>query len=106
MTLFKNKYRIESARLKNWDYTNDAAYFVTICIKNMRNYFGKIIDDKVILTKTGKIVDEEWLKTKDIRKNVILDEYIVMPNHFHGIIMILNENIINVETTRRVVSNI
>jgi REP element-mobilizing transposase RayT len=103
MTLFKNKYRIESARLKNWDYTNDAAYFVTICIKDMKNYFGKIIEDKVILTNTGKIVDEEWLITKDIRNNIILDQYIVMPNHFHGIIMILNENKINVETTLRVV---
>jgi len=103
MTLFKNKYRIESSRLKDWDYTNNAAYFITICTRNMKNYFGRVVEDKIKLSKIGKIVDEEWLITKDIRNNIILDEYVVMPNHFHGIIMILNENKINVETTRRVV---
>jgi len=103
MTLFKNKYRIESSRLKDWDYSKDGAYFVTICTHDMKNYFGKVIEDKVILTNIGKIVNNEWLRTKEIRENILLDEYIVMPNHFHGILMILNDDKIIVETSRRVV---
>ena len=69
----------------------------------MKNYFGKVIEDKVILTNIGKIVNNEWLRTKEIRENILLDEYIVMPNHFHGILMILNDDKIIVETSRRVV---
>jgi putative transposase len=98
MTLYKNTFRVESSRLKDWDYSNDAAYFVTICVHDMKNYFGKVKEDKVELSLMGKIVDEEWLRTGKMRSNIILDEYNIMPNHFHGIIMIMNDN--TVETHR------
>jgi REP element-mobilizing transposase RayT len=93
MSLYLNKYRIESARMKGWDYSNTAYYFVTICIKNRMNILGKIENDEMILNNIGKIIESEWLMTKIIRKNIELDEYKIMPNHFHAIIFINNDNI-------------
>ncbi|NJD22682.1 MAG: transposase [Melioribacter sp.] len=93
--LFKNKYRIESARLKEFDYSATAWYYVTICTKGMIDWLGKIKNEKVELSSIGKIVLEEWTRTKEIRKSVELDEFVIMPNHLHGII-IINDT---VETT-------
>jgi REP element-mobilizing transposase RayT len=88
-----NKYRIESARLKEWDYSSHAAYFVTICTYGHKNYFGKMNGTIVELSTIGKIVKEEWLHTQEIRKDIRLDEYIIMPNHLHGIILLLHDEI-------------
>jgi putative transposase len=87
---FQNKYRIESARLKNWDYGNSAAYFVTICTENKYHYFGEIHNGINNLSPLGNIVNEEWIKSIEIRPdmNLSLGEFIVMPNHFHAIIFI------------------
>ncbi|TLX74721.1 hypothetical protein E9993_12485 [Labilibacter sediminis] len=90
MTLkFQNKYRIESIRLQNWDYKSNAAYFITICTQNRHPYFGNIVTPTQ-LSPIGKIVETEWLKTPQLRPdmNLELDAYVVMPNHFHGIIII------------------
>ena len=94
--LFQHKYRVPSARLQNWDYSNEAMYFITICTKDRGCSFGSISDDKMQPFQLGKIVEVEWLKTKEMRRdmNVELAEYIVMPNHFHGIV-IINENRFN-----------
>ncbi len=92
--LFNNKYRIPSARLQNWNYANEAMYFVTICTKNRGNYFGKIVDTILKPTEIGRIAHSEWYKSIEMRPdmNLELGEFIVMPNHIHGIIMIgLNE---------------
>lgn len=89
-TLFRNKYRIESIRLKNWDYSNPGFYFVTICTKDRINVFGEIIDGKMVLNEYGYIVKQCWRDLPDHYKNCILDSYIIMPNHFHGIIQIKN----------------
>jgi REP element-mobilizing transposase RayT len=87
---FKNQYRIESTRLENWDYSWPAWYFITIVTKEREHYFGKIVNQKMILSDLGKIVKSEWVKTPKIRPdmNLVLDKYIIMPNHFHGIIQI------------------
>jgi hypothetical protein len=58
--LFKNKFRIDSSRLKNWDYSTPWWYYVTICTRNMRCWFGDIKHGEMILSGTGKIVKEEW----------------------------------------------
>ena len=100
---FKSKYRIESVRLRSWDYTSPGWYFVTVCTKNKENFFGDVIDGEMYLSEIGRIVSEEWMKTAIIRSNIMLDEWIVMPNHIHGILVIL-EQAINVETPRRGVS--
>ena len=92
MTKYKNKYRIETTRLKYWDYRNNGYYYVTILTKQKIKYFGFVKDGKVKLNVLGKIAAEEWLKTKEIRKNVDIDEWIIMPNHLHGILILDNNN--------------
>lgn len=91
MTKYQDKYRVESCRLKNWDYSADGYYFVTICVKDGRHYFSEVRDFKMYLSEIGAVVKDEWLKTGEIRKNIILDEFVVMPNHIHAII-IINSN--------------
>ncbi len=90
MEKFKNKYRIQSNRLQNWDYASHAAYFITICTQNRIHYFGKIVDSKMQLSEIGKIVYAEWLRTFEMRPdmNLHMDEFVIMPNHFHAIIVI------------------
>jgi len=78
----------ESIRLIGHDYGEPGLYFITICSKNRRNLFGQIIDGKMVLSDIGKIVQKEWEATKIIRPNTDLDEYVIMPNHLHGIIEI------------------
>ena len=93
---FKNKYCADSARLSGYDYGQNGMYFVTICAKDRENFFGEVDDGKMVLNGVGEIVREEWLQTSIIRPNVFLDEWVVMPNHIHGII-----EIFNALTTRR-----
>lgn len=88
MTLFKDKYRIESARLSGWNYSAEGYYYVTICTAHHIHYLGRVIDGDVLLTPAGEVVAEEWLKTAELRPNVELDEWIVMPSHMHGILVI------------------
>ena len=78
-----------SIRLKGYDYSADGLYFITICTKDKNHYFGRVIDGKMILNERGQIVNNEWLNTINIRQGeVILHDYIVMPNHFHAIVEI------------------
>jgi REP element-mobilizing transposase RayT len=88
MDKYKNKYRIASARAPFWDYGCNAAYFVTICTHNREHYFGEIINGKMQLSEIGEIGENEWLKTFEMRPdmNLWMGDYVVMPNHFHAII--------------------
>ncbi len=88
MSKFKESYRIESHRLKNWNYSWKGLYFVTINTKYFQNYFGEIINGDMKLSTMGNKVHEEWTKIPTIRPdmNIILDDFTVMPNHVHGII--------------------
>jgi putative transposase len=98
MTLFQDKYRIESARLPGWDYSSPGAYFVTLCTKGMLNWFGDVVDGTMQLSPIGEIVADEWKKTEQIRPDVSLDQWIVMSNHLHGIVVIRETSM--VETHR------
>ena len=91
MSLYKNKYRIETTRLKDWDYSSNGYYYVTICTKNREHYFGEIKDDAMMLSGTGMIAEKIWHEIPDHFPFVILDEFIIMPNHLHGIIQIDND---------------
>jgi len=62
-------------------------YFITVCVEGRECLFGEVVQGKMILHQAGQIVEEEWLRTPDIRPFVALDEFIVMPNHLHGIIV-------------------
>lgn len=90
MNKFRNKYRIPSSRASWWNYGSHAAYFVTICTKNRKHFFGEIIKREMHLSEIGKIVEQEWQISSEIRPdmNLELGEFKVMPNHFHAIIII------------------
>jgi len=92
MTLFRNKYRIESTRLQGWDYRSRGWYFVTICTHNQRHILGTIVDNEVRLSAIGRIADVELRAVSTHYENVDVDEYIVMPNHVHAIFMIDGEH--------------
>lgn len=108
MTLYKNKYRIETTRLKNWDYSSNGYYYITICTKNREHIFGKIAVETglkpvstknpvstmiMILNEYGKIVEKCWYDLSEHYSNLKLDEFVIMPNHIHGIMIIENNNI-------------
>ena len=88
---FQGKYRIESTRLKDYDYSLNGAYFVAICPKNSMHLFGSIVDQKLIPNRQAEVVTECWLDLPAHYTNCVLDKFIIMPNHVHGIIIIDNE---------------
>ena len=81
-----------SIRLQDYDYSTNGLYFVTICVNKRLELFGDIIDGKMILNDAGKMVDEFWNKLPEKYENVYIDEHVIMPNHFHGILGIDNDN--------------
>lgn len=101
--LYKNKYRIKSARLPHFDYGSTAAYFITICTKDRKHFFGEIVNGEMQLSDIGKIAIDEWFKTLEIRPdmNLQMDDFVVMPNHIHGII-IIGENEHNQHTANSI----
>jgi putative transposase len=92
MSKYRNKYRIESARFPGWDYSTPGYYFVTICAYNHECIFGQVRDSRMFLNEYGEIVQQEWEKTFEIRRELKRDEYCVMPNHFHAIVRIVDSN--------------
>jgi putative transposase len=101
---YKGKYRIPSNRMNGWDYRLPGYYLVTICTKNRITWFGKIKNGELILSAAGKIATQELQNTPKIRPNLILDAWIIMPNHIHAVIVIAEEPAASVETPRRGVS--
>ncbi len=81
------KYRIPTARKVGNDYTA-GAFFVTWCVKGRVECLARIEDGRSFPTPIGMVVDEEWRNTARVRPNVILDAWVVMPDHVHGILMI------------------
>ena len=77
-----------SIRLKDYDYAGTGAYFLTICTFQRECLFGEVVDGDMRLNDAGYIVHEEWQKTAVMRPNVIVDLHMVMPNHFHSIIVV------------------
>ena len=77
-----------SLRLKKYDYSRGGAYFVTVCVRKRLCLFGNVADGEMVLNQFGAIVRDEWLKTAEIRDNIEMDGFVVMPNHVHGIILI------------------
>uniref|UniRef100_UPI004056B6E0 transposase n=1 Tax=Candidatus Electronema sp. TaxID=2698783 RepID=UPI004056B6E0 len=77
-----------SIRLRNYDYSQAGAYFVTICTQNRECLFGEIADGAMMLNEAGRIVADEWMKITQIRDEIALDEWAVMPNHFHGVVVL------------------
>ncbi|MDI5895935.1 transposase [Flavobacterium algoritolerans] len=96
MSLFKNRYQTESNRLKNWDYSNEAIYFITLVAQNRECIFGAIDDDKMLLNDNGKIIETELLKSITIRERWFFHNWVIMPNHIHLLVEIISSS--DVET--------
>ncbi len=88
MEKFRGKYRVPSARWANWDYGRNAAYFVTICTLQRDHAFGHIVEGTMTMTTLGQIAAACWQEIPDHFPFVVLDEFVVMPNHIHGILAI------------------
>ncbi len=87
---FKNKYRIDSSRLRGYDYSQSGTYFVTICTKEREEFFGKIEKGEMVLSEMGEIANKFWQEIPKHFPFVNLDIYQIMPNHIHGLIEISN----------------
>ena len=81
-------YVNKQIRLANWDYRSSAAYFITICTQNRTHYFGKITDGKMNLSQLGILADVFWHEIKNHAKDIELGEFVVMPDHIHGILIL------------------
>ena len=95
--LYKNKYRVESARRPGWNYALAGFYFITICTRDRHHYFGEIASDPIappqmVLSDLGRIAQRFWLEIPQQFSFARVDEFVVMPNHVHGIIEIVGSN--------------
>ncbi|HDK36261.1 MAG TPA: hypothetical protein ENG82_05065 [Bacteroidetes bacterium] len=86
------KHHRRSIRLREYDYSRPGLYFVTNIAYDREMFFGKIVNNKMILNEYGNIVRNWWLEIPNKFKNVNLDIFVVMPNHFHGIVQIISGN--------------
>ena len=86
-----NLHHRRTIRLQGYDYTSPGAYFVTLVTHQREQVFGSVIEGQMRLNQFGEIVAGEWMKTAQIRPMVVLhpDEFVIMPNHLHGIIWIV-----------------
>lgn len=83
----------KSTRLKGYDYTQSGAYFVTICLQNRLCLFGDVTDDVMVRNPAGEMVAELWLRANDKFPDIELDHFVVMPNHFHAIVLLHADNV-------------
>ena len=88
MVFDPDKHNRQSKRLYGYDYTVPGYYYVTICTKNRLSVLGTVIDDVVILSAWGRIAYENWRKTPEHFSSVGLDDFVIMPNHIHGVIIL------------------
>ena len=83
-------------RLQNYDYSKENMYFITICSKDKLKIFGKIIEDNIKLNQKGNIIKQNIYKIEQIYKNITIDEYVIMPNHIHILLLINYKNNITI----------
>ena len=88
MTMYRNRYRVETTRLAGWDYSSHGYYFVTICTEGKQCSFGDVVDAAMVLSDLGRAAHDCWAAIPDHFPAVTLDEAVVMPNHVHGIVII------------------
>jgi REP element-mobilizing transposase RayT len=88
MSTISNLPNRQSIRLSNYDYSQEGSYFITLVTQDRLHLFGKIEDGKMILNSLGKILEEEWKMTIQLRPNITLGEFIIMPDHMHMILTI------------------
>jgi len=85
---FKNKYRITSTRLNHWNYGSNGIYFITICTQHQVCFFGDVKNGEMELNAIGRLAHEFWMEIPNHFSFVELGNFVVMPNHMHGILMV------------------
>jgi REP element-mobilizing transposase RayT len=100
--IFASKYKLKSSRLNNFDYSSSGIYFITICTYHHNNFFGKIINQQMELSKMGMIVNQCLIDIPKHFKKIILDEYIVMPNHVHILFHVETPYMASLQTNSKV----
>jgi len=91
------RHRRRSIRLKGYDYSQPGAYFVTVCTHHLACLFGDVVDGEMELSDVGQIVQACWDDLSNHYQHVRLDAFVIMPNHVHGIIVLMDyDNIDNV----------
>jgi REP-associated tyrosine transposase len=93
MTTFRNRYRVESTRLADWDYASRGWYFVTLCTQDRECSLGRATEGQIVLSNAGVIAESEIKSISSHYENVIIDRYVVMPNHVHAIVVIDGDHI-------------
>jgi putative transposase len=86
---FKNKYRNGTFRLQSWDYSSNGYYFITICTQDRVHFFGNIENGKMILSQQGELAEKFWKEIPNQFSFIQLGEFVIMPNHIHGILEII-----------------
>ncbi len=89
-----DKHHRRSIRLKGYDYTQNGAYFVTICTWQRQNLFGDIVSGQMQLSRHGEIIESYWDNLIKHHRHVELDQFVIMPNHVHGIILLTEHQVI------------
>ena len=92
-----NIHQRRSIRLKGYDYSQAGLYFITICCENRSCLFGIVVDGEMIMNDAGKMADKCWMEIPNHFPNVVLHEYVIMPNHVHGIIELVGDTNVGVE---------
>jgi REP element-mobilizing transposase RayT len=83
-----------SIRLQSYDYAQEGMYFFTVCTHNRQPLFGNVMNAEMKLNEFGRVVWDEWRKSVNIRREIELDAFIVMPNHAHGIAVLKNSDLV------------
>lgn len=83
-----------SIRLNGYDYSKKGLYFITCCCQNREHFFGEIVDGEMILNDAGKMIEREWLSLTDRFIHIYLHEFVIMPNHFHGIMEVVGATLV------------
>jgi REP element-mobilizing transposase RayT len=91
MSYDPNQHHRRSIRLPSWDYRRPGTYFITVCTHRRIPLFGTVVDGRVRGSAFGRVVAEEWHRTEQVRDNVTLDAFVVMPDHMHGVVVITTD---------------
>ena len=94
---FKDKYRIPSNRLRGWDYASNGHYYITIVTANRKRLFGEIVNGEMVLNDWGQIVYDEFFKSFEMRTELFLGEFVLMPDHIHAIVILDKSKCMDVE---------
>ena len=93
MSYDPSKHLRRSTRLKEWDYSTNGMYFITACVQRRLCLFGSVIDGCMILNSAGEMVENIWQEIPQHYSGIDIDEYVIMPNHFYGIIVIDHDDV-------------